>query len=99
MSLEPGKRPYLATTAATVANTEYSFTIPRGARKISIFTNDLGALRLAFTTGLVAGSTEPYIGLGVGSSYVEDNIMLQDDLVVYVASSVANTDVNLLYWA
>lgn len=49
--------------ALTAANTEYSLELPEGTKHLTIQAQDATAVRIAFETGKVAGSTAPYYTL------------------------------------
>ena len=65
-------RPTIANEAMTLADTEYSYSIPAGTKRFEIKLRALNALlKLAFTSG-ASGTT--YITIPYGASYVENDV-------------------------
>lgn len=93
-----GINPTAGTVGILLANTEYSFTLPVGVKKFFIHTRDESSFRLAFITGSVAASVEPFITVPAGSRYYEDLILGTAARLLYVASPVAGKCLEVIYW-
>jgi hypothetical protein len=74
--------------ALTNADTEYSQALPANTKKFRIHLRDFATFRLAYETGKVAGSVDPYETIPAGSEKYEDGILVTS-LTVYLASPVA----------
>ena len=82
-----------------VANTEYSQALPANTKGFSFKCRENQVIRFAFTTGKVAGSTEPYFTLNNGnSSYFEKNLNVTGK-TIYFACGVANRNVEIIVWS
>ena len=82
----------------TNADTEYSQLLPSGARELRFRCRTSYDVRFAFSSGVVAGPTSPYLTLPAGSDYYSD----ENDLTgktIYFASSQAGVVIELEVWS
>lgn len=92
-----GTNPIFHNISMPEADTEYSQGLPAGTKKFLVHTRDGTAFRLAFVTGKVAQSIEPYFTIPVNSAYNEDFLGLSG-VTLYFASSSANLVMEILVW-
>lgn len=90
--------PYILTETLTSANTEYEISIPQGTQQFQLYTKASVALRIAYETGKVAGSTEPFLQIDSGNTYFVDKVLARS-LKVYVACGTAGTVVHVHGWS
>ena len=83
--------------ALTLADTEYSQALPANTKKFRIHLRDFATFRLAYVTGKVAGSVDPYETIPAGSEKYEDGLNLAA-LTVYLASPVAAKTAEIEAW-
>ena len=83
----------------TNINTEYSQALPTGCRGFEFWTRSGELVRFAFTTGKVAGSTNPYFTLRRGATYQSTGVLDLSSKVLYVASATAGDVVELITWS
>ena len=86
------------TVALTSADTEYSQALPANTKKFRIHLRDYETFRLAYVTGKVAASTDPFETIPAGSEKYEDGLNLSA-LTVYLASPVATKVVEIEAWS
>ena len=86
------------TVALTSADTEYSQALPANTKKFRIHLRDYATFRLAYVTGKVAASTDPFETIPAGSEKYEDGLNLSA-LTVYLASPVATKVVEIEAWS
>jgi hypothetical protein len=86
--------PAVSIVTLTLANTEYSASISAGAFEFRART--AVAVRFAFATGKVAGSTDPYATLNAGECFYAEGVA---DCTLYLASSSAGTVVEVINYA
>ena len=86
------------TVALTSADTEYSQALPANTKKFRIHLRDYATFRLAYITGKVAASTDPYETIPAGSEKYEDGLNLTA-LTVYLASPVADKTAEVEAWS
>jgi len=84
--------------ALTLANTEYSQALPANTKKFRIHLRDFATFRLAYVTGKVAGSVDPYETIPAGSEKYEDGLNLAA-LTVYLASPAADKTAEIEAWS
>ena len=85
----------------TLADTEYSITLPAGCQHFSIQCRTAFAFRIAFVAGKVAAPTAPYITIKSGSSYTTPEKLSLDASItptLFVASSEAGVVIEFLPW-
>jgi hypothetical protein len=90
--------PAIYNVTMTNADTEYSQALPSNCKKFLIHTRDGTAFRLAFTSGKVAGPTEPYFTVPTGQAYYEDFIE-PSSLTLYFACGTAGKTVEIIAWS
>ena len=66
--------PSIYNVGMSLANIEYSQTMPANTKKFLMHTEDGTEFRMAFETGRVAGLSPPYFTVPINSSYNEDFI-------------------------
>ena len=92
-------KPDVAVVPLANADEEYKYEFPRSVQKFILKMRETDAdLRIAFETGLVAGSTDPYFTLDSSDVWNEDDLDGLPGLTVYFASPVAGKNVEILYW-
>lgn len=80
------------------ADTEYELVLPVGTKHFSLKFRDAATVgRLAATTGLVAGSTDPYVTLHAGQPYTSPEKVSWSG-TLYVASSSASQTLEVFVW-
>jgi hypothetical protein len=89
--------PTIQTVTLTLANTEYSITLPAGTKRFSMQPRTNVDVRFAFVTGKVAAPTEPYATMKSGAPYTEFDIL--SGARIYFASSTAGTVVEVVSWS
>ena len=90
--------PYVIYVPMASADTEYEFILQRGTKKFTMHMSTAVAVRIGFILDRVAGSHPPYFTLKANTSYFEDNLNLQEDIFVYVASSSASVVLQGIAW-
>jgi hypothetical protein len=83
--------------ALTLADTEYSQALPANTKKFRVHLRDYATFRLAYETGKVAGSVDPYETIPAGSEKYEDQINIAS-LTLYFASPVAGKTAEIEAW-
>lgn len=84
--------------ALTLADTEYSQALPADTKKFRIHLRDYATFRLAYVTGLVATSVDPFETIPAGSEKYEDGLNLAA-LTVYFASPAATKVAEIEAWS
>ena len=84
--------------ALTAADTEYFQALPANTKKFRIHLRDYATFRLAYVTGKVADSVDPYETIPAGSEKYEDGLNLSA-LTVYLASPVATKVAEIEVWS
>lgn len=97
INLESSNTPVISVVTLTNADTEYSYTMPADTRKFTIQARESADVRIAFESGKVATSTDPYLTLKAGNVWWEDHI--DSETTIYFASSSAGTHVEILIWS
>jgi hypothetical protein len=96
---QSGVTPTIADVAMAAANTEYSYALPTSTKCFTIhIKDDSAAYRVAYVTGKVAGSTEPYINMLIGGYYVEPTLLTPAGLTLYFASGTAGVEMEITSW-
>lgn len=91
-------QPGIINQTLTNADTEYTISIPGGCKHFSFQCRTAFAVRFAFVTGKVAGSTAPYATLKSGGAYTSPEKMSVAASTLYLASSEAGVVVEFVYW-
>ncbi len=86
-----------AVVAVAAPDTQYSYVIPAGTRKLKFQNRSDKALRYSFVTGKVATPTEPYFTLKSTGVYYEDNIKLYGK-TIYFANDETGDVVEIETW-
>lgn len=82
-------RPTIANVAMTLANTEYSYTLPDFTKKFIIKLRSVGApVQICFVSG---NSNTLYVNLANGKSYMEENIKGKGSQLFFRSSSADQT--------
>jgi len=88
-------RPTIANVSMTLADTEYSYSIPNGTSRFEIKLRALNALlKLAFESG--KSGTE-YITIPYGSSYAENDVK-GGPITLYIQSPTAGMTLEIKTW-
>ena len=82
----------------TSADTEYFRALPTGTKKFRIHLRDYAAFRLAYVTGKVATSVDPFETIPAGCEKFEDGLN-PNALIVYLASSIAAKTAEIEAWS
>lgn len=91
--------PTLYTVTMTSGNTEYSQELPADTKFFTVRCRTNFAVRLAFVTGKVAASTDPFKTIVAGSEYVSpDDISWHTAKTIYFACSTAAKVVEIEVW-
>jgi len=91
--------PTILNVSLASANTEYSFTLPVGCKRVRVSIIDGAAadnFRLAFAAGKVATPTAPYLKFSQDKSWSHDSLGYEG--TVYMASSAAGKVAQVEYW-
>ncbi len=97
MNVDYGENATDYTITMTSSNTEYSLLLPEGVKAIEIQCRDATDVRMAFATGKVAGSTDPFRTLKSGSVYKQDKLYL-NATTLYVACGSGGKIVEVRVW-
>lgn len=90
--------PTLLNQTCTLADTEYSISIPGGCKHFSLQCRTAFAIRFAFVTGKVATSVAPFATIKSGGAYTSPEKLSIPATTLYVASSEAGVIVELVVW-
>lgn len=95
---EAGVRtPTIANVSATLANTEYSYALPNNTKRFLIRVREGKAkLQLAYNNG---DSGSNYITLELGTSLVEDSVIMDTGMTLYFQVNKYNQIIEILSWA
>jgi len=89
----PGKvtRMSIVNIEMPTADKEYSWQLPKGLKWFTLHTADGTALRIATSSGKVAGSQRPYWTLKLDTSWSEENLDIQgeDDFFYFACGSAS----------
>lgn len=86
-------------TGATIGTTETTITIPIGTRAFRLHTKK-GSNAVLTVSDVITGTASSTTSwdIGMGTVWQEENLIGTAALTVYIKSSKAATDVQLLYW-
>jgi hypothetical protein len=87
--------PQIAILSMPTASTEYSITLPTGCRQFQIKLRSSAALQLSYILGQ-SGST--YITVPRHCFYAESDLKLDGTVTIYVQSTVASQELEVLAW-
>lgn len=94
-----GQNPTIYKLELTSADTEYSQVITPSVKKFTIQCRTTFDVRLAFVTGKVAASTDPYLTIKKGNVYWEDDLDTKlTTTTLYLASSEAGVVIEIVVW-
>ena len=90
--------PVIYNVNLVAGNTEYSQALPANVRHFSIKCRTSVDLRVAFSTGYVAGSSDPFITIPAGGSYNSpEGCTFSGSLTIYVAAASA-CEAEIICW-
>lgn len=100
MAIDEVLTPVIQNVTMTLADTEYSLTLPANTKYFSIQCADGTAMRYAFVTGKVATPTAPYMTLlANGALNTPEKIAVANGaLTIYFACGSAGKIAQLLSW-
>lgn len=91
--------PTLYAVTLTDAATEYSQALPAKTFLVKVKTRTAVATRLAFVTGKVAASTDPYWTIPSGGELTIELPPQQSNITVFLANASAGSIVEILVFA
>lgn len=100
MSQSEAIQPVVDALSMASANTEYSWAVPENVVGLSIQCRDATDIRVAFTSGKVAGSTDPYITIKAGTALtLPEKTLLKTGLTptIYMATGSASKVAEIIY--
>jgi hypothetical protein len=83
----------VANVTCTLANTEYTYVLPSGAKKMKLRARGMARLQLADATGL---TNSTFFTIHPGECYEDD--MISATLSIYFQSSKAGEVVEIIIW-
>lgn len=89
------KNPYIHNLTIVTANTEQSFSVPMGTKKMHIKNRGNGVLKVSF---IVNESNVNFFTLHPGSAYTEENLFLEGILNIYYQSNKINDVIEIIRW-
>lgn len=87
--------PTIVNSTITLADTEYSYVIPSGAREFSLRVRNDSILKIAYTSGQ---SGTNYVTVYPGMTYRRDKLRRSSSLTIYYRSSKSGEVLELEYW-
>lgn len=90
--------PVILTKTLTNANEEYSQALPAGCKHFSMQCRTGFEIRFAFETGKVAGSTEPFATMKVGTGFTAPEKFQAAAETLYLACAAAGKVVEIVAW-
>ena len=81
--------PFVSNVALTLANTEYSFAIPKNTRKLGLFSRSQATLKFNFAPGLILAGSPQYITVQAGQAGFWLDAMYLKGRTLYVSSDSA----------
>lgn len=97
MQADYGQTPTLYTITVTTQDVEYSQLIEKQVKAIRVQCRDGTDIRVAFQTGKVAGSTDPYHTVKSGTVLYMDRLFWNNP-TIYVAAAAGTKKVEVLVW-
>lgn len=85
----------IANYSIVLANTEYAFVMPSGAKNFSFQTREGGSLKIANVSGQ-SGTT--YFTLFPGQTYNIESVTGSNTITLYVQSPKASQTLEVIYW-
>jgi hypothetical protein len=89
--------PNTSVVAMAVANTEYSFSIPIGTKKLEIKSRESGKLRFSFVTGNINSGN--YVTISPGSTRDIEGFLISSATTLYITSSKAADTLEIMHWS
>jgi hypothetical protein len=89
--------PIIYNVTLTITDQEYSQAFPHGTKKFTIKERTGQTFRLAYETGRVATSTEPYVSINANQIVWEDHVYLVDK-TVYLAAPGVGRVIEIICW-
>lgn len=83
--------------APATADTTFSFTLPIGTR--SVLFKSRNAAKLKWAGNAADFISGVYFTLECGNEYKEDTLSLTTALTFYLRSSIANDELEVVYWS
>ncbi len=96
--IDKATTPVMYNVAMALADTEYEQALPASTKKFQIKSRDGTSCRLAFETGKVAGSVDPFTTIPTSAIYWEDFIE-SDSITLYFACAVAGKKTEITAWS
>ena len=93
-TVEVGTSVDIFNVTCTLANTEYSQTLPAGTKKFTIRCRGNARTRLAFVSG---DTSINWLTIPPGTTFSEDGILYSGDL--YFQTHLANQVIEILAWS
>lgn len=95
--------PVIYNLTLTLANTQYSQTLPAGTKKFTIKERNGNPFRLAYITGMVATPLTSYMNILTNQIYWEDHVFLGTitpavGLTIYFAAPIAGRVIEITCW-
>jgi len=94
--------PIIRNVTMTLADTEYSTTLPENTKGFIIHTRDETEFRVSYEAGHVATPTAPYFTVPATKAYGEGDISIYTYggalLTLYFASAGAGKVIEIIYW-
>jgi len=90
--------PGIKNKTMTLADTEYSLTIPAGTKDFTVQCRTAHDIRFSYEKGKVATPVAPYGTIKAGTNYYVQRVNLRSDLILYIACSDAGKVAELIYW-
>lgn len=90
--------PTVYVLSLVTANTEYSQALPDNTRVFTVQLREAHDTRLAFATGKVAGSTDPFLTLKSGQAFNSPEKLASSGQTIYAACGTANVHLEILVW-
>lgn len=98
-NVDLGTKSGFTTTGATIGTTETTIVIPVGAKAFRLHTakGSNAVLTVASSMGGTSSATTSF-DIGMGNIWVEEGLIGDSSITIYIKSSKATTDVQVLTW-
>jgi len=91
--------PAIFTIVVPLKNVEHSQVLPIGTKQISVQLRKSKESRIAFVTGKVAGSIEPFATIKAGAAYNAEALDLAAPVTLYIATKDDVQVVEIAAWS
>ena len=92
--------PTVTILTMTNADQEYSFALPAGCKHFAFQCRSANDVRIAFVTGKVATSVEPFVTMKSGGSISSpEKLMANPGTTIYAACAAAGKILEFITWA